>query len=153
METDVGEQSCKESGMTGTNGVQDGQRNVEAFLAWSATVEDWKPFVVQGLLSVSRLAKECDLNRNVFYTNPELHNIHLPALLARLEDEGVLRPRIANPAQLVRNKRNGAVSDARIKLIQEEAEAVKAENHELRRQLERLKGIDEILHSTGRIPW
>lgn len=139
--------------MTGTNGIQDGQRNVETFLAWIATVKDWKPFVAQGLLSVSRLAKECELNRNVFYTNPELRDIHLPALLSRLEDEGVLRSRVASPAQLVRKRTSGVVSDARIKQIQEEAEAIKAENRELRRQLDRLKGIDEILHSTGRVPW
>jgi hypothetical protein len=139
--------------MKGTNGIQDGQRNVEAFLNWSATVKDWKPYVTQGLLSVSRLAKECDLNRNVFYTNPELRDIHLPALVSRLENEGSLRSRVANPVQLTRQKRGGSVSDARMKQIQEEAEAVKAENRVLRRQLERLKGIDEILHSTGRVPW
>jgi hypothetical protein len=139
--------------MTGTNGIQDGQRNVETFLSWSSNVSDWKPFVSQGLLSVSRLAKECDLNRNVFYTNPELRDVHLPALVSRLEDDGFLRSRVANPVQLTRQKRGGAVSDARIKQIQEESEAVKAENRELRRQLERLKGIDEILHSTGRVPW
>lgn len=139
--------------MKGTNGIQDGQRNVEEFLSWSATVKDWKPYVTQGLLSVSRLAKECDLNRNVFYTNPELRDIHFPALISRLENEGILRSRVASPVQLTRQKRGGVVSDARIKQIQEEAEAVKAENSELRRQLERLKSIDEILHSTGRVPW
>lgn len=139
--------------MIGTNGIQDGQRNVEAFLSWASSVRDWKPFVSQGLLSVSRLAKECDLNRNVFYTNPELRDIHLPALVSRLEDEGVLRSRSANPIKLVRQKRGGVISDARIKQIQEEADAVKAENRELRRQLARLKDINEILHSTGRVPW
>ena len=139
--------------MKGTNGIQEGQKNVEIFLAWSRSVTDWKPFVVQGLLSTSRIASECGLNRNVFYTNPELSDVHLPALISRLENDEVLRPRVASPAQLIRQKRGGAVSDARVKQIQEEAEAVKAENRELRRQLERLKGIDEILHSTGRVPW
>lgn len=139
--------------MKGTNGIQDGQRNVETFLSWAAGVTDWKPFVVQGLLNMSRVASECGLNRNVLYTNPELRDVHFPALVSRLEGEGYLRPRVANPTQLVRQKRGGVVSDARMKQIQEEAEAVKAENRELRRQLERLKGIDEILHSTGRVPW
>jgi len=45
------------------------------------------------------------------------------------------------------------VSDARIKQIQEENEAVKAENRELRKHLEKLKVLDEILLTTGRLPW
>lgn len=139
--------------MKGTNGILEGQKNVDAFLTWAANVPDWKPFVKQGLLSLSRVAIESGLNRNVFYTNTELRDVHYPDLISRLENEGYLRPRVANPSQLVRQKREGIVSDTRIKQIQEEAEAVKAENRELRRQLDRLNGIDEILHSTGRLPW
>ncbi len=138
----------------GSNGIQDGQRNVELFLDWASHVEDFMPFIHQGLLSVARVAKECGLNRDVFYTNPDIRDIHFPALNKRLEEEGVLLPRVANPVrEMPRQRRGNAVSDARIKQIQEEAEAVKAENRELRQQLERLKGIDEILHSTGRVPW
>lgn len=138
----------------GSNGIQDGQRNVETFLAWKADVDDFKPYVHQGLLSVARVARECGMNRDVFYTNPDIRDVHWPALNQLLEDAGVLRPRVANPAtEMSRQRRGNAGDDARIKQIQEEAEAVKAENRELRRQLERLKGIDEILHTTGRLPW
>lgn len=138
----------------GSNGVQDGQRNVETFLAWSTNVQDFKPYVHQGVLSVARVARECGLNRDVFYTNPDIRDIHWPALTRRLEDAGVLRARVANPADVVMQPRRREPRDeARVKQIQEEAEAVKAENRELRRQLERLKGIDEILHTTGRLPW
>lgn len=138
----------------GSNGIRDGQGNVEAFLNWVAQNDDFKPFIHQGILSISRVAKECGLNRDVFYTNPDIRDVHWPALNKRLEDEGVLKPRVANPVNEVPRQRHGtAVSEARIKQIQEEAEAVKAENRELRRQLEKLKGIDEILHSTGRVPW
>lgn len=138
----------------GSNGVRDGQGNVEAFLDWAGHIQDFKPFIHQGILSISRVAKECGLNRDVFYTNPEIRDIHWSALNRRLEDEGVLKPRVANPANdLPHQRRDNSVNDARIKQIQEESEAVKAENRELRRQLEKLKGIDEILHSTGRLPW
>lgn len=138
----------------GSNGVQDGQRNVETFLAWSANVQDFKPYVHQGVLSVARVARECGLNRDVFYTNPEIRDVHWPALNQRLENAGVLKPRIANPATVVLQPRHrDPREDARIKQIQDEAEAVKAENRELRRQLERFKGIDEILHTSGRLPW
>ena len=52
-----------------------------------------------------------------------------------------------------RKHQQHTTNDARIKQIQEEDEAVKAENRELRKQLDKLKGIDEILHTTGRLPW
>lgn len=138
----------------GSNGVQDGERNTQAFLTWLRSVEDFKPYIHQGVLSISRVARECGLNRDVFYTNPEIRDVHWPALNKRLEHEGVLRPRIATPVEAVRKTplRSG-VNEARIKQIQDENEAVKAENRELRRQLERLKGIDEVLHTTGRLPW
>lgn len=45
------------------------------------------------------------------------------------------------------------MDNARIKQIQEENEALKAENRELRRRLEKLGGLEEILQSTGRLPW
>lgn len=72
----------------------------------------------------------------------------------RLEDEGVLKSRVAKPVEsMPRQLQQRVTSDARIKQIQEENEAVKAENRELRKQLDKLKGIDEILHTTGRLPW
>lgn len=142
------------SSLKGSNGILDGLRNVEVFLGWVANTADFKPFIYQGLLSISRVASECGLNRDVFYTNPDIRDIHLPALSKRLEDEGVLKARVAKPVDSSpRQPRREAASDARIKQIQEEHESVKAENRELRRQLEKLKSIDEILHSTGRIPW
>lgn len=138
----------------GSNGIQDGQRNVATFLAWSADVQDFKPYIHQGVLSVARVARECGLNRDVFYTNPDIRDVHWPALNQRLEEAGILKPRVAYPAaEVLRPRRTDPRDDARIKQIQEEAEAVKAENRELRRQLERFKGIDEILHTTGRLPW
>lgn len=138
----------------GTNGVMDGQANAEKFLAWQGEVDDYKPFVHQGTLSVARVARECGLKRDVFYTNPTIRDQLWPALLERLEGEGVLKVRAAQPAQVVvRDQRRSAASDARIKQIQEENEVLKAENRELRRQLEKFKGMAEVLHTTGRLPW
>jgi regulator of replication initiation timing len=68
--------------------------------------------------------------------------------------DGVLRQRVANPVEVIaRATKSSAASDARIKQIQEENEALKAENRELRKQLERFNGIEEVLHTTGRLPW
>lgn len=134
--------------------MQDGQKNVEAFLDWSSRVEDFKPFIHQGLLSVSRVAKECGLNRDVFYSNPEIRDVLWPNLLHRLEKDGVLKQRVANPVEVVmREPKRSGIGDARIKQIQEENEALKAEVSELRKRLERFQGMDEILYTTGRLPW
>ena len=56
----------------GSNGIRDVKGNVEAFLDWVEHIEDFKPFIHQGILSISRVAKECGLNRDVFYSNPEI---------------------------------------------------------------------------------
>ncbi len=138
----------------GTNGPMDGMANVQRFLAWQAEVEDFRPFVHQGSLSMTRVSRECGLNRDVFYTNPEIRNKLWPDLLHRLEAEGVLRQRVVNPVEMIaRQPRGSAASDARVKQIQESNEALKAENRELRKQLERFKGIEDTLNATGRLPW
>lgn len=137
----------------GSNGIQDGEDHAEIFRAWVEETKDFKPYIYQGLLNISRIARESDLNRDVFYTNPDIRDTQLPALTKKLEDDGVLKLRVANPAEdIPRQPRGNPTNDARIKQIQEEHEAVKAENRELRRQLAKVNGIVEILHSTGRIP-
>lgn len=142
------------SAQKGSNGILDGEKNARVFLDWADACDDFKPFILQGLLNVSRVANECGLNRNVFYTNREIRDVHWPALIKRLEDEGVLKARVAAPSDAAPKSRSrSAASDARIKQIQEENEAVKAENRELRKQLGKHKGLDEILHTTGRLPW
>lgn len=143
------------SAQKGSNGMKDGEENLRTFLAWVGGVDDFKPYIYQGVLSVSRVAREAGLNRDVFYTNPEIRDVHFPRLVARLEEQGVLRQRVSSPVQVMPRQRgrNYAVQEARMKQIQEEHEAVKAENVELRAQLERYKGMDEILKTTGRLPW
>ncbi len=137
-----------------TNGVMDGRANAQCFEAWQKTVKDFKPFIHQGVLSVSRVARESGLNREVFYTNPEIRDVLWPNLLHRLETDGVLKQRVANPVDVVmREHKRYGLGDARIKQIQEENEALKAELSEMRKRLERFQGMDEILHTTGRLPW
>lgn len=138
----------------GTNGVMDGEANAQSFLAWQKDVKDFKPFIHQGVLSVSRVARESGLSRNVFYTNPEIRDVLWPNLLHRLETDGVLKQRVANPVEVVqRQPSRSGIGEARIKQIQEENEALKEEVSELRKQLGRFQGMDEVLHTTGRLPW
>lgn len=138
----------------GTNGVMEGEANAQSFLAWQKAVNDFKPFIHQGVLSVSRVARESGLNRDVFYTNPQIRDVLWPNLLHRLEKDKVLKQRVANPVEVVkREPSRSGMGEARIKQIQEENEALKAENSELRKQLGRFQGMDEVLHTTGRLPW
>lgn len=57
-----------------SNGVMDGIANTNRFLDWHTEIADFKPYVYQGTFSVSRVARECGLNRDVFYTNPEIRD-------------------------------------------------------------------------------
>lgn len=145
------------SAQKGSNGVEDGQRNVRLFLEWKSNVEDFKPYIRQGLLNQSRIAREAGFWRGAFDTNAEIRDVHFPALIAKLEEQGILKPRAAAPAELQpRRSNSNHFADARVKQIQEENEAVKAENRELRAELSKLgklKIIDEILSTTGRLPW
>lgn len=143
------------SAQKGSNGIRDGEVNLRIFLAWIESVIDFKPYIHQGALSISRIARETGLNRDVFYTNPEIRDVHFPKLVARLDEQGVFKQRIANRRQDISPQRGDGnlVDNMRIKQLQEEYEAVKAENLELRAQLERYKNMDEILTITGRLPW
>lgn len=138
----------------GSNGILDGEANAQCFLDWQKSVKDFKPFIYQGVLSVSRVARESGLNRDVFYTNPQIRDVLWPNLLHRLEKDKVLKQRVAYPVEVVmREPSRSGIGETRIKQIQEENEALKAENSELRKLLGRFQGMDEILHTTGRLPW
>lgn len=148
------------SAQKGSNGVEDGRKNVRDFLAWRNRTDDFKPYIWQGLLNQSRIAREAGFGRGVFDTNKEIRDVHYPALIAELEAQGVLQARVANPSDRPMesngNPRRSTLELARIKQIQEEAEAVRAENRELRAQLaklERLKVLDDIISTTGRMPY
>jgi hypothetical protein len=145
------------SARKGSNGVEDGQRNVDLFLEWKNRVEDFKPYIRQGLLNQSSIARDVGFTRGVFATNAEIKDVHFPALIAELEKQGILKQRAAAPAEnQPRHNMSNHLADARVKQIQEENEAVKAENRELRARLAKLgklKAIDEIVSTTGRLPW
>ncbi len=138
----------------GTSGIQDGHAHVEMFLAWKNQVEDFKPYLRNGDLNLSLVASECGIQRGVLYTNTAIAEIHLPALKRKLLEDGVLKPAVADPVEVVRlEPRRDAVREARFKQLQEENELLKTENRELRKRLERFDGMEEVLRTTGRLPW
>lgn len=139
---------------SGSNGILDGKANADKFEAWQSEVVDFKPFIHQGTLSISRIAAECGLNRNVFYTNPEIRDRLLPELSAVLESRGFLKARTAMPATvLIQDSSGAAGSGAMVKRLMEQNEAYKVEITELRRQLQKNEAIKTMLSETGRLPW
>lgn len=137
-----------------TNGIQEGERNAQIFLNWLHGVKDFTPYIRNGRLSVARVAREVGLNRDVFYTNPTIRDAHWPALNNRLLEEGILGPRVGKALGQVKRTPPPVVSGgAEMKRLEDELRAVKTENGELRRRLEKYRAIEEILHTTGRLPW
>ncbi len=142
------------SSSSGSNGILDGRANALKFEAWREQVEDFKPFIRQGTLSISRIADECGLLRNVFYTNPEIRDRLLPELIALLEARGLLKARVAMPATVViQESRGSSVSGAAVKLLMEQNEAFKVEIAVLRKELQKREMIKSMLSETGRMPW
>jgi RNA-binding protein YhbY len=142
------------SSTAGSNGILDGRANALKFESWQMQVEDFKPFIRQGTLSISRIADESGLKRNVFYTNTEIRERLLPELIALLEARGLLKARVAMPATVVvRETRGSSVSDAQVKQLTEQNQAYKVEIAELRKEIQRRELIKSMLSETGRMPW
>lgn len=142
------------SSAVGSNGILDGRANALKFESWQSQVEDFKPFIHQGMLSISRIADESGLKRNVFYTNPEIKDRLLPDLIALLEARGLLKARVAMPATvIVQENRGSSVSGAVVKQLMEQNEAYKVEIAELRKELQKRDIIKSMLSETGRVPW
>lgn len=138
----------------GSNGVEDGLVNVQKFRDWQNSVEDFKPYVKDGGLNLAMVARESTLKRNALYTNTTIADDLIPALLKKLEKEGVLKPKVAEPARIVLKERERSPQEAgRMKQLAEQNEALTTENRELRAELDKLKVLSEVLQSTGRIPW
>lgn len=145
----------------GSNGPMEGRANVRALLACLREIDDFRRYVDDGALNKSKLAKEAGLDRGVMYSNKRIKRWVLPALSKRLERQGVLHPRAANPVEIMqRPARNTEVSAARMKQIQEQNESITAERDlllkqvaELKKQVARLGGIEEGLYTSGRLPW
>jgi hypothetical protein len=138
----------------GSNGILDGKANADRFEAWQREVQDFKPFIHQGTLSISRIASECGLNRNVFYTNPEIKDRLLPQLSAALEASGLLKQRTAMPSTVVvQGSSGGAASSAMVKKMMEQNEGFKAEIARLHKELEKHDAVKTMLAETGRLPW
>lgn len=146
------------------NGKEVGAANVTKFEAWVAERKaggDWKDYIRQGQLNRTEVAIECGFAKSVLRQNPTV-KAALQALEERLRAEGVLPSAEGTKTPQVDDEVVSASvdrrivsinnrSEKRVKALEEQNAALRAEVRELRQQLKRYRMIDEHLAETGRL--
>lgn len=143
------------------SGKQLAELNFQAFSSWLAAQsdDDFRQIVVRGGLSRREIASQCGFAVSALNQNPRIKS----SLLAKedsLREAGVLPPKATEeagedaPPPVPREAGNtGRSLDVeRLRRLELENASLKAENHELKRQLERFTVLREVLSTTGRLP-
>lgn len=142
------------------SGQQKAELNVTTFLSWAAskTAADFREMVVRGQLNRMEIAKEAGFAKSVLTQNPRVRQC-LQELESRLRAEGVLPPMVdragtETPRVVNIDETNPRVAadKARLKRLESENAALKAELMGLRSQLKRYATMDSVLTSIGRLP-
>ena len=141
------------------SGQQKADQNLAIFLSWSAskTGADFREVVLRGQLNRKEIARECGFAKSVLLQNPRVRD-SLKSLEADLRERGILPPLAAiegaAPVAAITESNNSraAADKARLKRLEVENAALRAELMELRGQLERYRVMDNVLSSTGRLP-
>lgn len=139
------------------SGQQKADQSLSTFLSWGAskTDADYREMVLRGQLNRKEIARECGFAKSVLLQNPRVRD-SLKALEADLRERGVLPPRAEGettvPAAAEPTNPCAAADKARLKRLEAENAALKAELMELRGQLDRYRAMDSVLSSTGRLP-
>ena len=150
----------------GLSGQQIAINNLQKFYSWVAerdAAADWPDYVRQGKLNRSEIASECGFALSVVRQNPAV-KAALEALESRLLASGVLGTKKTAPSatdkaadvattQVVDRRIMAAKSQAeqRVKALEEQNAALKAEARDLREQLKNYRHLDEHLCTTGRL--
>ena len=138
------------------SGADKGARNVEAFRRWQAakTDDDYRQMVHRGALSRTEIARECRFAKSALLQNPAIR-----AALKELEDclraRGVLPPLDRDGVPLPSREpgtRKAVQLDQRLKRLEQENAALRAEVGELKAALKRYALLEEVMAETGRVP-
>lgn len=140
------------------NGQQLAEQNFQAFTAWlsSRSDDDFRQMVSRGSLSRKEIAAQCRFAVSVLNQNPRI-KAALFAKESSLREAGVL-PAIAdkteNAATMVREPGSASRSldIERLHRLEIENASLKAENGQLKRELERFAVLRDVLSTTGRLP-
>jgi hypothetical protein len=132
------------------------QQNVEAFHKWllSKSDDDYRQMVHRGSLNRKEIATECGFGKSALQQNPAIRE-SLRALEDDLRARGVL-PALDPDAESVPQQRSDAIraarTEGRLKSVEQENAALRAEVQTLRAALKRYEVLDEVLAETGRLP-
>jgi hypothetical protein len=143
------------------NGQQLAEQNFQVFTAWlsSRTDEDFRQLVTRGSLSRKEIAAQCRFALSALNQNPRIKS----ALLAKetsLREVGVL-PAIADKTDGIAvtstetreaSSPRRSLDAERLRRLEQENASLRAENSQLKRELERYAVIREALSITGRVP-
>lgn len=140
------------------NGQQIAQDNLEAFIAWIASKsdEEYRSMEHRGVLSRTNIAKECGFARSALDQNPRIKKA-LQELEADLRERGVLPQTVAKETDMHAVTREpsrlrAALEAERLRRLEQENAALRAEVSELKVALGRFAVIREALEETGRLP-
>ena len=138
------------------SGQQKADQNHTTFLSWvaSKTDADYREMVVRGQLNRKEIARECGFAKSALLQNPRIKDA-LRVLEALLRERDILPPVVehATPAPTSDAPNPRAAADkARLKRLEAENAALRAEVLELRGQLDRYRLMDHVLSNTGRLP-
>ena len=142
------------------SGRQLADENVQAFMQWIAgkTDDDYRAMATRGVLSRKEISKECGFAKSALDQNPRIKSA-LRELEDGLRSKGVLPMRIENSTageqapRMREASRQRAMLDAeRLRRLEQENASLRAENAELKRQLNQHAILREALVATGRLP-
>lgn len=136
--------------MAALSGKQKAEANVKAVEKWIADrdeANDFNEYERQGKINRGALCSELDIARSVTNQNPAVKQ-----LIAEAEKRWYDRPAEdikSLKAASERYEKRVAVASSEISKLTDEIAKLKAENSELKRQLERYAAMDEVIKSTG----
>lgn len=141
------------------NGQQLKEKNYQAFLDWfkSKTDEEFKQLVCRGVLNRVVIAQEIGFAKSVLAQNPDVRKA-LGDLEESLRCKGVLPPKatptdddgVALAAEPGSQKHK--IDQARIKRLEGDLAAMRAERDLWRDRAERYEALDRTLMASGRVP-
>ena len=143
-----------------------GAHNLIRFSLWVAECEaagDWPDYIRGDKLNRSEIAAECGFALSVVRQNPAIKEA-LAALEARLEASGLFglskvaqNPSTGHVAEASRLAVDGRIlaakgkAEQRVKVLEEQNAALRAEARDLREKLTRFSHLDAHLCATGRL--
>lgn len=142
------------------SGRQLAEQNLATFLSWvaSKTDDDFRSMASRGVLSRKEIAVECGFAKSALDQNPRIKSA-LKELETSLRARGLLPPASENlsdgpaPVRVREPGRQKANFDAeRLRRLEQENAALRAENAELKRVLSKHAVLSEALVLSGRLP-